>query len=84
MRRILTSEELLQQWAPFTLFERCQIILKLWQIKISPTHLRRFYLENKVRYRQGKHVYKYAIQRRETLGSQRRVCAEVLGNLIAK
>ena len=84
IKRSLLSVKLLQDWAPFTLKERSEIIKRIWNVTLSATHLRRFYVEHGIRFRQAKHVYKTSIIRQDYLDRERKKFAEVLGNLVLK
>ena len=50
LRGMLLDEKLLRSWIPLTTQERSAAIFANCGITISPTHLRRFYRQNGVRY----------------------------------
>ena len=83
VQRTLLSEELLQEWAVLTSVERVHIIESRWNIKISPTHLRRFYKRYDVKFQSGKQCYKAAITRREELEGRRLLMARVLAKFVS-
>lgn len=64
LKRLLLSGSTLHQWSAFSLKERTQIILRLFQVRISPSVLRRLYVENKVSFRCNWHCYKRAVTKK--------------------
>ena len=60
VQRILLSPTLLQQWAPYSLAERIEIIRRVWNIRITPKTLSRFYHAHGVYYRAAKKVFELA------------------------
>ena len=60
VKAALLAPHLLQAWAPFGLAERVILISRVWNIDIAPRTLRRFYMQNNVRYRSSKKVFEQA------------------------
>ena len=86
MKEILLREKTIQDWSPFTLAERVQIMQKVWgeRVKISVTTLRKFYQNHNVRFRTARQAYKLAMNKREELDAERKEFAKLLANIIAK
>ena len=68
----------------FTLTERSKIIKRVWNVGISATHLRRFYKQNRVGYRQAKQVFRFCNLNNDALTKERKAFAVTLGNLVVK
>ena len=60
MQRVLLSPTLLQQWAPFSLADRTELIRRVWNVRMAPKTLSRFYHEHGVYYRAAKKVFELA------------------------
>ena len=59
IRQALLTPELLQEWAPYTLLERVELMKRVWNVSVSGKYLSLFYRENGVRLRQAKKVYRF-------------------------
>ena len=84
LRRALISKKLLQEWAPYSIKERVDMIERVWQFKMSTTQLAKLYRHHLIKYRAAKQVYRYSITNAARLERQRKEFAEVLGNLITR
>ena len=72
LRRTLLSARLLQDWAPFSVRERAQIINRLWGVQLTWTVLQRFYVANNVTYKRNKEVFAKARRNRIELTEERK------------
>ena len=71
LKRILLNKKLLQQWGPFSMSERVEIIEKVWGYKTNRSFLTRFYKANNVRYLRAKEVYRRSLRQQHQLDPQR-------------
>ena len=60
MQQALLSPTLLQQWAPFSLADRIELIRRVWNVTMTAKTLSRFYHEHGVYYRAAKKVFELA------------------------
>ena len=84
VRQALLTPELLQEWAPYTLKERVELIRRVWGVSVSDKYLSLFYRHNGVRLRQAKKVYRFAQQNSRQLAEERKAFAVTLGNLLVR
>ena len=84
LQDMLLDERLLQSWIPMTTRERSRAIFDNFGVRISPTHLRRFYREHGVKYQTGKTCFKAALTFRDDLEARRRTFALLLANIVAQ
>ena len=83
LKRVLLHKATLQQWAPFSIRERLEIIRILYREKMSYATLRSFYKAHKVSYVCGKTaVYRTYLTNQVHLDSQRQDFALLLANLV--
>ena len=84
LQRALLDPKLLQQWAPFSLLERTQIIERVFEYKMNKQYLHRFYRVHKVKWLRAKDVYAVAMKKRAELEPKRREFAVLLANVLAQ
>ena len=72
LKRRLLSAKLLQEWAPFSIRERAEMIRRLWNVQLTWTVLHKFYVANNVRYLRNKEVFHKALRNRAELGEERK------------
>ena len=72
LKRKLLSAKLLQEWAPFSVRERAQIIRRVWGVQLTWTVLQRFYVANGVKYLRNKEVFAKAQRNRRELNEERK------------
>ena len=58
LQGFLRDKRSLQVWAPYSIKERCQIIWKTFQVRLSSNLLRRFYIHHGITYQTCKQVYR--------------------------
>ena len=66
-QEFLLKSETLQQWQPFSIKERCLILLRLFGLQISFSSLQKFYQLNNIRYLTAGRCYDVAIRKRDSL-----------------
>ena len=84
VKSALLSQELLQVWAPLSLVDRVVLIKKHWGVSVSCQTLWQFYLQNGIRYKTGKAVYRTEVARSREMKSCRLVFSRLIANLIIK
>ena len=83
LQRVLLSAKVLQEWSPFSMKERVQIIERVWDYTTNVSFLSRFYKAHKIKYLRAKEVYMRALRMKDSLDRERSLFAVVLGNIIA-
>lgn len=67
MEKFLSSQDILQKWAPFSLRHRCRMFKFLFNQKISPKTLRKFYIDRGIRYTNVSYIKKSKLKDPENL-----------------
>ena len=78
----LVSAELLQEWAPLSLQQRTQVLLRSHDVRITRQTLSKFYRSHNVKLRAADQCYKAGLAAKYT--QQRRDFAVVLGSAVAR
>ena len=83
LQTLLASKELLQAWAPFSLRERCRIIERVFNVRVTHQMLQLFYKAHNTAYLSAKSMKQLEFDGDTSLDAERLGYAKLLASVIA-
>ena len=69
-KKYLSTPETLEEWAPYSLFDRCRLFKNRFNKKLRQNTLRNFYLESSIGFRAISYIKRSKIDRKDEISDR--------------